>query len=132
MHFKFFILAGSALAGTGVVLGAFAAHALRGKLEASFLSAFQTGVQYQLIHALALLFVGLLLERSGALGPGLTPLSLISWAGLCFLIGILLFCGSLYLLALGGPRWLGPVTPIGGLAFIIGWILLFGGTLKHL
>ncbi|MGD8175140.1 DUF423 domain-containing protein [Marinimicrobium sp. ARAG 43.8] len=100
-----------------VVMGAFAAHGLRGKLTASALSAFETGVQYQMYHALALLGV-LALMRS--LGTGVL-LQGVAWA---FVLGTVLFSGSLYALALGGPRWLGPVTPLGGLCFIVGWGLL--------
>jgi uncharacterized membrane protein YgdD (TMEM256/DUF423 family) len=82
------------------------------------LSAFQTGVQYQFYHTLALILVALLLLRFPESGMFL-------WAGIAFVVGILLFSGSLYALALGGPRWLGPVTPLGGVSFMVGWICLF-------
>lgn len=101
-----------------VALGAFGAHGLKGKLSAELFSAFQTAVQYHFYHTLALLVVGLLLLRFPAE----------RWlvgSGVCFAFGILLFCGSLYALALGGPRWLGPVTPLGGLCFMLGWGALF-------
>lgn len=100
-----------------VVLGAFAAHGLRGKLDINLLNAFQTGVQYQMYHALALLAVALLSLH-------FPQANLFSWSGWAFIAGMLLFSGSLYALALGGPRWLGPVTPLGGLAFILGWVIL--------
>ncbi|NIB39560.1 DUF423 domain-containing protein [Pseudomaricurvus alkylphenolicus] len=101
-----------------VVLGAFAAHGLKGRVDAAMLSAFQTGVQYQFYHTLALILVALLLLRFPESGMFL-------WAGIAFVVGILLFSGSLYALALGGPRWLGPVTPLGGVSFMVGWICLF-------
>lgn len=103
-----------------VALGAFAAHGLKGKLDAAMLSAFQTGVQYHFYHTLALMMVSLLLFKFPANG-------LFSAAAWAFVLGILLFSGSLYGLALGAPRWLGPVTPLGGLSFMIGWMLLTVG-----
>lgn len=112
----FLLLAG--LSGLlAVILGAFGAHGLKGKVTPELLSAFQTGVQYQFYHALALLAVALLLLR-------LPELPLLHWAGWMFVAGILLFSGSLYALTFGGPRWLGPVTPLGGLCFMAGWVLL--------
>ncbi len=99
-----------------VALGAFAAHGLKGQLSAQMLSTFQTGVQYQMYHALAVLLIVALAKQY----PG--PLML--WSGVLMLVGILLFSGSLYALALTGIKWFGPVTPIGGLCFIIGWLLL--------
>ncbi len=100
-----------------VMLGAFAAHGLRARLSDSALSAFETGVQYQMYHALALLGVVALLRW---MGPSLSLLT----TGWAFVVGVLLFSGSLYGLALGGPRWLGPVTPVGGLCFRLGWAML--------
>lgn len=99
-----------------VGLGAFAAHGLKAKLEPALLNAFQTGVQYQMYHALALLGITALLH-----------LQRNSWlvrSAALFVLGTLLFSGSLYLLALGGPRWLGPITPLGGLSFLCGWLCL--------
>lgn len=114
----------AALSGaTGVALGAFGAHALKARLVANAtLSTWETAVQYHLVHALALLVLAVWLRvalpnTAGGLGS-------VSTAGLLFFVGILLFSGSLYGLALGGPRWLGPVTPLGGLCFIVGWCLL--------
>ncbi len=118
-----FLLCGSALAGTSVMLGAFAAHALKRSLSPELLNAFQTGVQYQMTHALALLFIGLLLPR--------IPDNLTTTAGYLILLGTLLFSGSLYILALTSIRWVGPVTPLGGLALIIGWLLLFVSIIRH-
>ena len=105
----------AALSGfTGVALGAFAAHGLRGRLPEGMLSVFQTGVQYQLWHTAALIGVGLLLLRQ--------PDSLLFKAsGGLFVLGILLFSGSLYTLTLAGWR-VGMVTPMGGLCFLLGWV----------
>jgi len=99
-----------------VAIGAFGAHGLKGKLDGSMLSAFQTGVQYHFYHTFALAFIAILLMKF----PANSLFIGASWA---FLIGIVLFSGSLYGLALGAPRWLGPITPLGGLSFIIGWSL---------
>ncbi len=112
----------AALAGAlGVVLGAFGAHALRGNIEPRLIETFQTAVQYQLIHALALLLVSLTM---GWLGQSLS-LEISAYA---FIVGIVLFSGSLYGLVLTEMRWLGPVTPLGGLCLIVGWLsLLVGG-----
>jgi uncharacterized membrane protein YgdD (TMEM256/DUF423 family) len=106
-----------------VALGAFAAHALSGRLTERFLSAFEKGVEYQGMHAFALLVVGLLLLQQ-------PQGRLVQWAGWLFLGGILLFSGSLYALALSGvSRW-GVVTPFGGTAFLLGWVLLGVGAWK--
>ena len=96
--------------------GAFAAHALRGIISPGLLDAFLTGVHYQAIHSLALLLAGILLE--------LQPHRQLRWAGWCFASGILLFCGSLYIMAAINIRWLGLVTPFGGTAFLCGWGIL--------
>lgn len=100
---------------TGVALGAFAAHGLKNRLTPEHLAVFQTGVHYQMLHALALLGVALLSVQVGG--------TLVKLAGWAFVVGILLFSGSLYLLTLAGLS-LGIVTPIGGLFFLIGWALL--------
>lgn len=101
---------------TGVGLGAFAAHGLKNRLSAEYLAIFQTGVTYQLVHALALLAVALLTVH--------VPGRLTTWAGALFCLGIVLFSGSLYLLTLTGVGKLGIVTPFGGLAFLAGWFCL--------
>lgn len=111
-----FPLLGAIFAGLGVAGGAFAAHALKGVLTAEQVAAFETGVRYQMYHALALLYVGWL-DRQG---DG-------RWtrrAGWSFVVGILLFSGSLYVLSLFGFRWAGPITPLGGLSLIAGWVCL--------
>ncbi|MNM93295.1 hypothetical protein D3C81_1056640 [compost metagenome] len=102
---------------TGVALGAFAAHGLKARLSAEYLTVFQTAVHYQQIHALALFGVALLSAHIGG--------SLVGIAGWLFTAGILLFSGSLYLLVLTGTPMLGMITPIGGVAFLGGWLLLF-------
>lgn len=101
---------------TGVGLGAFAAHGLKNRLSAEYLAIFQTGVTYQLVHALALLAVALLTIH--------VPGRLTAWAGALFCLGIVLFSGSLYVLTLTGISKLGIVTPFGGLAFLAGWFCL--------
>jgi uncharacterized membrane protein YgdD (TMEM256/DUF423 family) len=107
----------AALAGfIGVALGAFGAHGLRGRLTPDMLGVFETGVRYQLIHAVALLAVAGLMDRLSG--------SLVTAAGWLFLAGMVLFSGSLYLLALTGITILGAITPIGGLAFLAGWACL--------
>jgi len=108
----------AALAGLlAVVLGAFGAHALRSQVDASLLAAFNTGAQYQMYHALALLMVGMLAYLFPAQ-------KLLRWSGGFFIAGMILFSGSLYALALTQIKWFGPVTPIGGTAFMMGWLLL--------
>ena len=114
----FFIL-GAVLAGMGVAAGAFGAHALRGRLTPEMLGVFETGVRYHLIHALGLLAVAWATTR----WPGAAT----STAGWLFLAGILLFSGSLYGLSLSGLRSLGVITPIGGVAWIVGWLVLGWG-----
>ena len=101
---------------TGVALGAFAAHGLKNRLSAEYLAIFHTGVTYQLVHTLALFGVALLAAH--------IPGRLVSWAGISFTVGILLFSGSLYLLTTIGIGKLGIITPFGGLAFLIGWLCL--------
>lgn len=100
-----------------VSLGAFAAHGLKSMLGPDLLATFQTGVQYHMYHALAMLAVGILVTQFPA-QAGLRV------AGYLFLAGILIFSGSLYVLALSGIRWLGAITPIGGVAFLAGWATL--------
>ena len=113
---RFTLIAGAIAAAVGVGAGAFGAHALEGSVSADRMATFETAVLYHLIHALALVATGLAL-RSGAGPPA-------GWAGGAFLAGIVLFSGSLYLLVLTDTGWLGAITPIGGVAFIAGWILL--------
>ena len=115
MHRPFFIL-GSVFALLGVALGAFAAHTLKSRLSTELLAAFETGVRYQMYHALALLVVAWVYPRWAATG--------LTVGGWLFVAGIFLFSGSLYGLSLTGVRWLGAITPFGGLAFLAGWACL--------
>ena len=113
---------GALSAATSVVLGAFGAHALKGKLSISSQATFETAVHYQMTHSLGLLLVGVLMLVLCVKTPWLTA----AWS---FTVGIFLFSGSLYGLALLGWRWLGPVTPVGGALFIVGWLALAYGLL---
>ena len=101
---------------TGVALGAFAAHGLKNRLTEQYLAIFHTGVTYQLVHTLALFGVALLLTH--------LPGRLVVWAGAFFALGIVLFSGSLYVLTMTGISKLGIITPIGGAAFLAGWLCL--------
>jgi uncharacterized membrane protein YgdD (TMEM256/DUF423 family) len=113
---KFTLMSGAVLAMLSVILGAFAAHGLKSKISEQMLGVFQTGVQYQFYHALALLFIGLLLRHNT---------SSLLMASVGFMLGgVVLFSGSLYALALTGYKWVGPITPLGGVCLIIGWLLL--------
>ncbi|MGH8483893.1 MAG: DUF423 domain-containing protein [Pseudomonas sp.] len=111
-----FLLLAAFFGFTGVALGAFAAHGLKNRLSTEYLAVFHTGVTYQLVHALALLGVAVLATQ--------LPGRLVGWAGGLFAGGIVLFSGSLYLLTLTGVSKLGMITPIGGLAFLGGWLCL--------
>lgn len=108
---------GAVLGGLAVAAGAFGAHALEGKLSAHYMGVFETAVQYQMFHALALLAVALI----GLVRPDASWLVPAAWA---FVVGIVLFSGSLYALVLSGTRILGAITPIGGVAFLVGWFCL--------
>lgn len=119
---KALITAGAIAGMLAVGLGAFAAHALRQRLDAPMIGIFQTGVTYQMFHALALVALGSLLTQRHQW--------LWVWSGWAFITGIALFSGSLYALALTGTRWWGAVTPVGGLSFLIGWGLLLTGALR--
>lgn len=112
---KFFISIAAIMAGLSVASGAFASHALKARLSQRALEIFETGSKYQMYHALALLIVGLLLSCSDEAS---TLLNTASWA---FIIGIVLFSGSLYALSLSNIKWLGAITPLGGVAFLVGW-----------
>lgn len=117
-----FLLLGALYGLLGVGLGAFGAHALKDRLAPEMLAVYHTGVDYQLWHALALLAVGILCM--------VRPMPGLGAAGWCFAAGVLLFSGSLYLLALTGARWLWPVTPAGGLLLLAGWGALVWAVLR--
>ena len=114
---RLFFGIGAGLAGLAVALGAFGAHALKARLDAAMLTNFETGARYQMYHALALLAVAWAVNRWPASG-------LPAIAGWLFVAGVGLFSGSLYLMAFTGQRWLGAVTPLGGAAFLAGWLCL--------
>jgi uncharacterized membrane protein YgdD (TMEM256/DUF423 family) len=118
---KTFLLAGALAAFLAVALGAFGAHGLRGRLAPDMLAVFETGVRYHMYHALAILITGLIAARLDGW--------LIQTAGWAFVLGIVIFSGSLYLLAITGVTMWGAVTPIGGLAFLVGWACLIAAGL---
>jgi uncharacterized membrane protein YgdD (TMEM256/DUF423 family) len=128
MH-KNYLAAGALFGGLSVALGAFGAHALqRVTGDEKIIHGFQTAVQYQMYHSLALLTLGILADK--------LPARWIKWSGICFISGIVLFSGSLYLLTFlkleesDAVRFVGPVTPVGGLFFIAGWLVLLGAVVK--
>ncbi|HSI89751.1 MAG TPA: DUF423 domain-containing protein [Adhaeribacter sp.] len=122
---KFSLIAGSLFGALAVMTGAFGAHALKAVLtQTNRLDTFETAVKYQFYHALALLLIGLLLFHLNH--PALR------WAAICFVGGILIFSGSLYILCLSGITWLGAITPIGGVLFIAGWVCLAYAAAKAL
>jgi uncharacterized membrane protein YgdD (TMEM256/DUF423 family) len=114
---KVLLAAGGLAALAAVALGAFGAHALKGRLTPEMLAVWHTAVEYHVFHALGLLAVGLVATQ-------LPESALLKWSGWLMLAGIVLFSGSLYALALTGVRWLGAVTPAGGTAFLAAWALL--------
>jgi uncharacterized membrane protein YgdD (TMEM256/DUF423 family) len=120
---KAFLVAGGAAALLAVALGAFGAHALKSRIPPEMLAVWHTAVEYHVFHALGLLAVGLVAVQ-------LPESALLRWSGWAMLAGILLFSGSLYALALSGERWLGAVTPLGGLAFLAAWALFVAAVLR--
>ena len=120
MNHRSTLLPAGLFGATGVAFGAFGAHALREwLLERGTTVAWETAARYQLLHAVALAGAAAWLRQATGASH-----RRVGWAALCWVIGIVLFCGSLYGLAAGGPRWLGPVTPFGGLALLAGWLSL--------
>ena len=113
---RLFAVLGACSGFLAVLAGAFGAHALRSRLTPALLVTFETGARYQMYHALALLAVAFVLTRA----PGAAA----TWAGWCFVAGTVLFSGSLYALALSGVRGFGAITPLGGVAFLAGWVCL--------
>ncbi|MFC4736449.1 DUF423 domain-containing protein [Bacillus daqingensis] len=115
---KLFLMIGAVMSFLFVAIGAFGAHALAGRLEQTgYTATFETGVQYHMIHALAIIAVAVLTQHLSSHG-------LLHGAGWAFTAGIVIFSGSLYTLSLTGIRIFGAITPIGGLAFLIGWVLI--------
>lgn len=107
-----------------VAIGAFGAHMLEGKISADELAVYETGVHYHMIHGIAVLVAGIL---AGTLGESRK----LFWAGTLFIAGVIIFSGSLYVLSISGIKWLGAITPIGGVAFIAGWITLLSAALSR-
>ena len=122
---KIFIIMGAINAFLAVALGAFGAHGLEGKVEPKYLETWKTGVTYQMFHAVGILFIGILLGK-------LPANALLSWSGWLMLIGIILFSGSLYVLTLTKISILGAITPLGGVSFLVAWILIIIAAVKYL
>jgi uncharacterized membrane protein YgdD (TMEM256/DUF423 family) len=120
---KIFLTLGSLNAFLSVALGAFGAHALKARLSPDMLNVYQTGVQYHMIHSLGLILVALLADKLG-------NSSLVNVSGWALFIGIILFSGSLYALSLSGIKVLGAITPLGGVSFLLGWLLLAIAAMK--
>ncbi|MEK4027667.1 MULTISPECIES: DUF423 domain-containing protein [Bacillaceae] len=120
---KLFIIIGAINAFLSVALGAFGAHGLEGKVEPKYLEIWKTGVQYQMFHALGMVLVGILIGQ-------VQFSSMLNWSGWMMLIGTVIFSGSLYALTLSGIKVLGAITPIGGVAFLVGWVLLVLAAIK--
>jgi len=127
MH-KWILISGAGFALTSVVLGAFAAHGLKNRLDEYALGVFQTAVQYQMTHGIALILCGLFAFQ---LQQSQYSLFWLNISAISFIVGIIFFSGSLYGLVLTGQKWLGPVTPLGGLLFIVGWIAFIIAVVKN-
>ena len=121
------IALGGVFAGLGVALGAFASHGLKASLSPYLLEVFNIGVQYQFIHAIAIIVCGGLLLNK----VSIKAQKYFFLAAICFIIGIFCFSGSLYALALTGIKWFGPITPLGGMIFMLGWVLLVYAALQN-
>ncbi len=121
---RWFLLLGAANAALAVLLGAFGAHSLKTQLAADMMAVYQTGLQYHLFHSLGLLAVGLVALH-------LSDSRWLRWSGWLMLAGIVIFSGSLYVLSTTGWKWLGTVTPLGGLSFIIAWVLFTVALVKR-
>lgn len=123
--FKIFLVLGGLNAFLAVAIGAFGAHGLKNKLTSDMLTIYQTGVHYHMFHALGLILIAILHDK-------FADASMISWSGWLIFIGIIFFSGSLYTLSITGIKGFGAVAPIGGLAFLIGWVLLVISAFKTL
>jgi uncharacterized membrane protein YgdD (TMEM256/DUF423 family) len=120
---KVFLILGGFNAALVVLLGAFGAHGLKARMTAEMLAVFQTGVHYHLFHALGLVAVGLVATQ-------ISDSAYLRWSAWLMLAGIILFSGSLYVLSISGLRWLGMITPFGGMSFIAAWILFVAAIVK--
>lgn len=116
------LLSGAVFMALGVLLGAFGAHALKNSLSPEMLAVYKTGIDYQFYHALGLLLIGLIGLRIES--------KWLRWSGIFLVFGILIFSGSLYTLSVSGIKIVGAITPVGGLAFVAGWICLAVGILR--
>lgn len=114
---KTILMTASILLALAVAIGAFGAHGLKSHVSAEMLQTYKTGVEYHFYHALGLLLIGVLAMSM--------PSAYLKWSAFSLIIGILLFSGSLYIMAVTGIKWLGAITPLGGISFIVGWIILF-------
>ncbi|UNK17326.1 DUF423 domain-containing protein [Paenibacillus sp. N3/727] len=112
-----FMAWGAVLMALSVAIGAFGAHMLEGRISADEMAVYETGVHYHMIHGIAVIITGL---AAGLFGESRK----LFWAGVLFITGVLIFSGSLYVLSLSGIKWLGAITPIGGVSFIAGWLVL--------
>ena len=119
---KTILMTASAMLALAVGFGAFSAHALKSQISAEMMQVFKTGVEYHFYHALGLLFIGII--------PDFLTSRFLNWSAILITAGIILFSGSLYILAITGIKWLGAITPLGGIGFILGWTLLFVAVLK--
>ena len=121
---KTILMTASILLALAVAIGAFGAHGLKQHISGEMLQTYKTGVEYHFYHALGLLLIGVLTISF--------PSELLKWSAIFMVAGIVLFSGSLYVLAISGIKWIGAITPVGGLCFIAGWVLLFFAVWKKL
>ncbi len=121
---KTILMTASVVLTLAVIIGAFGAHGLKSHLSNEMMQVYKTGVEYHFYHALGLLLIGVLSVSM--------PSGLLNWSAIFLTLGIILFSGSLYIMAITGIKWLGAITPLGGLSFITGWIILFVAVWKKL
>ena len=122
--YKTLMISGTVFAAAAVAMGAFGAHGLRAQLSAEMLTVYKTAADYHMYHALGIVLAGILVK--------LFPTStMLVWAGIMMIAGIMLFSGSLYILSITGIRWWGAITPFGGMAFILAWLFMIIGLLRH-
>jgi uncharacterized membrane protein YgdD (TMEM256/DUF423 family) len=121
---KAILMTASILLALAVSIGAFGAHGLKAHLSTDMLLTYKTGVEYHFYHALGLLLIGIL--------SLMYPSNLLNWSAILLAVGIVLFSGSLYIMAITGIKWLGAITPFGGLSFIAGWVLLIVAIWKNM
>lgn len=121
---KFILMTASVFLALAVAIGAFGAHGLKTYLSTEMIQIYKTGVEYHFYHSLGLLFIGVIAISF--------PSELLKWSAISLVAGIILFSGSLYVLAISGVKWIGAITPFGGISFIAGWALLFLAVLKKI